>query len=35
MPPARNDDLHGNAPDESDVAVLLIDVIKDLECVSR
>ena len=31
MPPARNDDLHGNAPDESDVALLLIDVINDLE----
>jgi nicotinamidase-related amidase len=31
MPPARNQDLHGNAPDESDVAVLLIDVINDLE----
>lgn len=31
MPPARNHDLHGNAPDESDVAVLLIDVINDLE----
>jgi nicotinamidase-related amidase len=31
MPPARNQDLHGNAPDESDVAVVLIDVINDLE----
>jgi len=31
MTPARNQDLHGNAPDESDVAVLLIDVINDLE----
>jgi len=31
MPPARNEDLHGNAPDESDVAVILIDVINDLE----
>ena len=31
MPPARNYDLHGNAPDQSDVAVLLIDVINDLE----
>jgi nicotinamidase-related amidase len=31
MPPARNHDLHGNAPDESDVAVVLIDVINDLE----
>jgi nicotinamidase-related amidase len=31
MPPARNQDLHGNVPDQSDVAVLLIDVINDLE----
>ena len=31
MPPPRNQDLHGNAPDESDVAVLLVDVINDLE----
>jgi nicotinamidase-related amidase len=31
MPPARNQDLHGNVPDESDVALLLIDVINDLE----
>ena len=31
MPPARNDDLHGNAPDDADVAVVLIDVINDLE----
>jgi nicotinamidase-related amidase len=31
MSPARNHDLHGNAPDESDVALLLIDVINDLE----
>ena len=30
MPP-QNDDLHGNAPDKSDVALLLIDVINDLE----
>ena len=29
--PARNNDLHGNAPDKSDVALLLIDVINDLE----
>jgi nicotinamidase-related amidase len=29
--PAKNDDLHGNAPDKSDVALLLIDVINDLE----
>jgi nicotinamidase-related amidase len=31
MTPPRNQDLHGNAPDESDVAVVLIDVINDLE----
>ena len=31
MPPARNHDLHGNAPDDADVAVVLIDVINDLE----
>ena len=31
MPPARHHDLHGNAPDESDVALLLVDVINDLE----
>lgn len=29
--PAKNDDLHGSAPDESPVALLLIDVINDLE----
>jgi nicotinamidase-related amidase len=29
--PAQNSDLHGNAPDKSDVALLLIDVINDLE----
>lgn len=27
----KNNDLHGNAPDESKVALLLIDVINDLE----
>src|SRR4029453_2145138 len=27
----KNDDLHGNAPDNSPVALLLIDVINDLE----
>ena len=27
----RNEDLHGNAPDKADVALLLIDVINDLE----
>jgi nicotinamidase-related amidase len=29
--PARNPDLHGNAPDKSAVALVLIDVINDLE----
>jgi nicotinamidase-related amidase len=29
--PDRNADLHGNAPDTSPVAVILIDVINDLE----
>src|SRR6476620_9501601 len=29
--PAHNKDLHGNAPDKSAVALLLIDVINDLE----
>ncbi len=29
--PARNEDLHGNVPDKSGVALLLIDVINDLE----
>jgi len=28
---SKNSDLHGNAPDKSDVALLLIDVINDLE----
>jgi len=28
---AKNEDLHGNAPDKSAVALLLIDVINDLE----
>ena len=28
---ARNSDLHGNAPDKSEVALVLIDVINDLE----
>lgn len=27
----KNKDLHGNAPDESDIALLLIDVINDFE----
>lgn len=29
--PAANEDLHGNAPDKADVALLLIDVINDME----
>src|SRR3954469_15805188 len=29
--PGKNADLHGNAPDKSDVALLLIDVINDFE----
>lgn len=29
--PSKNADLHGNAPDKSSVALLLIDVINDLE----
>ena len=29
--PAKNKDLHGNVPDNSPVALLLIDVINDLE----
>jgi nicotinamidase-related amidase len=29
--PAKNHDLHGNAPDTSEAALLLIDVINDLE----
>lgn len=29
--PAKNDDLHGNVPDRADVALLLIDVINDLD----
>ncbi len=28
---AKNEDLHGSAPDKADVALLLIDVINDLE----
>ena len=31
MPPARNPDLHGKAPDKASVALLLVDVINDLE----
>jgi len=29
--PAKSDDLHGSAPDDAVVALLLIDVINDLE----
>jgi nicotinamidase-related amidase len=29
--PAKNEDLHGSAPDKADVALLLIDVINDLD----
>jgi nicotinamidase-related amidase len=29
--PAKNHDLHGNVPDRADTALLLIDVINDLE----
>jgi nicotinamidase-related amidase len=29
--PAQNEDLHGSVPDTADVALLLIDVINDLE----
>jgi nicotinamidase-related amidase len=31
MPAEKNPDLHGNAPEDSPVAVVLIDVINDLE----
>ena len=29
--PAKNEDLHGFVPDKSNVALLLIDVINDLD----
>ena len=29
--PVRNSDLHGSAPDESEIALVLIDVINDLD----
>lgn len=29
--PSKNEDLHGNVPDESKVVLVLIDVINDLE----
>jgi len=31
MPARRNTDLHGNAPDSSRVALLILDVVNDLE----
>ncbi len=31
MPTEKNDDLHGNTPDNSPVALLIIDVISDFE----
>jgi nicotinamidase-related amidase len=31
--PARNEDLHGMVPDKADVALILLDVINDLEFV--
>jgi hypothetical protein len=30
--PAKNDDPHGSAPDKSDFALLLIDVISSRAC---
>jgi nicotinamidase-related amidase len=32
--PAKNDDLHGNVPDQCAVALILIDVINDMEFAS-
>src|SRR5215212_11241717 len=29
--PAKNDDLHGNVPENSPVALVIVDVINDLE----
>src|SRR6188508_1500136 len=29
--PSKNEDLHGSAPDKCEIALLLIDVINDLE----
>jgi nicotinamidase-related amidase len=29
--PAKNDDLHGNVPEDSPVALIIVDVINDLE----
>lgn len=31
MAPAKNSDLHGNVPDKAETALLLIDVINDME----
>jgi nicotinamidase-related amidase len=31
VPPAKNQDLHGNVPENSGIALLLIDVINDME----
>jgi nicotinamidase-related amidase len=31
MMPAKNEDLHGNAPDECCVAILIVDMINDFE----
>ena len=29
--PSKNSDLHGNVPDKSAVALLLVDVVNDLD----
>ena len=29
--PAKNEDLHGNVPDEADVALLIVDMVNDFE----
>jgi len=29
--PAKNDDLHGSAPDKSETVLLIVDVINDLD----
>lgn len=31
MPPAKNPDLHGNAPDSASAVLLMVDVINDME----
>ena len=33
--PAKKEDLHGSVPDKAEVALLLIDVINDLEFTRR